>query len=153
VRRAAVGDDGAVTLTASIPALPVRDVAVAVAFYCSRLGFGQAHVELGFAVLRRDHAELHLWQAGDTSWRDRADLTARPVASGAESFLAGTASCRLGVDTEAALESLFATFAAAEVLHPVSRAGVQYTTFGVRQFHVLDVDGNLVTFFAPVSGA
>jgi hypothetical protein len=35
----------------------------------------------------------------------------------------------------------------------VSRAGVESTTFGVRQFHVLDVDGNLVTFFAPVSGA
>lgn len=151
--RPAVRDDQAVSLTTSIPALPVRDVAVAVAFYCSRLGFGQAHVELGFAVLRRDDVELHLWQAGDTSWQDRPDLAARPVASGAESFLAGTASCRLGVDTEAGLEALFATFAAANVLHPVSRAGVETTTFGVRQLHVLDVDGNLVTFFVPVTEA
>jgi len=56
-----------VSLTTVIPALPVRDVATAVAFYCSRLDFGQAHVELGFAVLTRDRVELHLWQAGDSS--------------------------------------------------------------------------------------
>jgi catechol 2,3-dioxygenase-like lactoylglutathione lyase family enzyme len=140
-----------VSLTTSIPALPVRDVAVAVAFYCARLGFSQAHVELGFAVLRRDLVELHLWQAGDTSWQDRPDLARRPVESGAESFLAGTASCRLGVDTEAELEALFATLAATDALHPVSRAGIETTTFGARQFHVLDVDGNLVTFFVPVT--
>ena len=147
----AVRDDEVVSLTTSIPALPVRDVAVAVAFYCSRLGFGQAHVELGFAVLRRDDVELHLWQAGDTGWQERPDLARRPVVSGAESFLAGTASCRLGVDTEAGLETLFATFAAADALHPGSRGGLETTTFGVRQFHVLDVDGNLVTFFVPIT--
>ena len=147
-----MGDDGTVSLTTSIPALPVRDVAVAVAFYCSRLGFGQQHVELGFAVLRRDDVELHLWQAGDTSWQGRADLADRPVTSGAESFLAGTASCRLGVDTGTELETLFATFASAGALHPVSSSGVESTTFGARQFHVLDVDGNLLTFFTRVTG-
>ena len=141
---------GGVSLTTSIPALPVRDVAVAVAFYCSRLGFTQAHVELTFAVLRRDAAELHLWQADDTSWEGRADLAVRPVRSGAESFLAGTGSCRLGVDTEAGLQELYDAFAAADALHPVSRSGPEGTTFGVRQFHVLDVDGNLVTFFCPL---
>jgi catechol 2,3-dioxygenase-like lactoylglutathione lyase family enzyme len=147
-----VHDDEVVTLTTSIPALPVRIVATAVAFYCSRLGFGETHVEPGFAVLRRDEVELHLWQADDTSWQDRPDLTGRPVVSGAESFLAGTASARLGVDTEVGLESLFASFAAARALHPVSRGGVETTTFGVRQFHVLDPDGNLLTFFTRVAG-
>jgi catechol 2,3-dioxygenase-like lactoylglutathione lyase family enzyme len=148
-----VGHHGAVTLTTSVPALPVRDVAVAVSFYCSRLGFGQAHVELTFAVLRRDEVELHLWQAADTSWRSRSDLADRPVSTGAESFLAGTASCRLGVSGEADLEALFDACAAADVLHPVSGSGPETTTFGVRQFHVLDVDGNLVTFFTPLSPA
>ena len=141
-----------VTLTTSIPALPVRDVAVAVAFYCSRLGFTQAHVELSFAVLRRDEVEVHLWQADDASWQGRADLAERPVRSGAESFLAGTASCRLGVDDEAALAALFAACGETGALHPVSRSGPQDTTFGVRQFHVLDVDGNLVSFFTPLAG-
>jgi catechol 2,3-dioxygenase-like lactoylglutathione lyase family enzyme len=135
-----------VSLTTSIPALPVRDVAAAVSFYCSRLGFGQMHVELTFAVLRLDAVELHLWQAGDLTWQERTDLVARPVASGAESFLAGTASCRFGVGSPAELEALYGRYA--DALHPVSRAGVEATTFGVRQFHVLDVDGNLLTFFA-----
>jgi len=143
-----VGHDGPVSLTTAVPALPVRDVATAVAFYCSRLGFSQAHVELGFAVLTRDAVELHLWEAGDATWQERADLVERPVRSGAESFLAGTASCRLGVDTQDQLDALFATLAEDGVLHPASRSGVTTTTFGVRQFHVLDVDGNLVTFFA-----
>lgn len=134
------------SLTTAIPALPVRDVATAVSFYCSRLGFAQAHVELAFAVLRLDAVELHLWQAGDAGWQTRDDLAARPVASGAESFLAGTGSCRFGVGSAEELEALHQRYA--DALHPVSRAGVEATTFGVRQFHVGDVDGNLVTFFA-----
>ena len=134
------------SLTTAVPALPVRDVATAVSFYCSRLGFAQAHVELAFAVLRLDAVELHLWQASDATWQTRDDVAARPVASGAESFLAGTGSCRFGVDGPQELETLHQRYA--DALHPVSRAGVEATTFGVRQFHVSDVDGNLVTFFA-----
>ena len=82
-----------VTLAQTIPALPVRDVSRAVEFYRDRLGFDVLHDDAGFAVLRRDQAEVHLWQAGDESWRERLPSD-RPVASGAESFIAGTASCR-----------------------------------------------------------
>jgi catechol 2,3-dioxygenase-like lactoylglutathione lyase family enzyme len=135
------------SLTSAVPALPVRDVAKAVSFYCSRLGFAQVHVELTFAVLRLDGVELHLWQADDASWSGRADLAERPVRSGAESFLAGTASCRLQVGTPEELEERFRQCADSEALHPVSKGGPESTTFGVRQFHVLDRDGNLVTYF------
>ena len=51
----------------TIPALPVRDLTAAVAHYCDRLGFTALHVDEGFAVLQRDEARVHLWQAGDTS--------------------------------------------------------------------------------------
>jgi hypothetical protein len=34
-----------------------------------------------------------------------------------------------------------------EVLHLVSREGVDDTAFGTREFATLDQDGNLVTFF------
>ena len=129
------------SLTSAIPALPVRDVATAVAFYCSRLGFAQLHVE------------LHLWQADDASWSERSDLAQRPVRSGAESFLAGTASCRLQVGSPEELAERFRRCADGEVLHPVSQHGPEDTTFGVRQFHVLDRDGNLVTFFVRLPEA
>lgn len=130
------------SLGRTIPALPARDVSASVAFYRERLGFKPLHHDGGFAVLERDDAVVHLWQADDESWQERGSLE-RPVRSGAESFLAGTASCRIevvGVDT------LFEELGE-DVLHPVSREGVTATDFGTREFATLDPDGNLVAFF------
>ena len=135
------------TLSQTIPALPVRDAAAAVDFYRDRLGFEVVHHDSGFAVMRRDDAVLHLWEASDESWRDRGSLE-QPVRSGAESFIAGTASCRIRVD---GVDELYAELQANDVLHPVSRDGVSETDFGTREFGTLDGDGNLVTFFEWVS--
>jgi catechol 2,3-dioxygenase-like lactoylglutathione lyase family enzyme len=133
----------------TIPALPVREMGSAVAFYVERLGFGVLHRDGGFAVLRRDEAVLHLWEAGDEEWRSRGDLVERPVCSGAESFIAGTASTRIEV---ADVDGLYDELRAAEVLHPVSRDGVDDTGFGTREFATLDLDGNLLSFFRWVAG-
>jgi catechol 2,3-dioxygenase-like lactoylglutathione lyase family enzyme len=135
-----------VTLTQTIPALPVRSAAEAVPFYCERLGFDVLHHDGGFAVLARDDAVLHLWEAGDESWRER-DSFERPVCSGAESFIAGTASCRIRVD---GVDDLYDELKAAEVLHQVSVDGVEDTDFGTREFATVDLDNNLVTFFEAV---
>jgi catechol 2,3-dioxygenase-like lactoylglutathione lyase family enzyme len=131
------------SLSQTIPALPVRDAAAAAAFYRDRLGFDVLHHDGGFAVLGRDDAVLHLWEAGDESWRGR-DSIEEPVRSGAESFIAGTASCRIRVVD---VDALYAEMAEADVLHPVSRDGVSDTDYGAREFATLDLDGNLVTFF------
>jgi len=131
------------TLGRTIPALPVRDAAKAVAHYRDRLRFEVLHHDGGFAVLQRDDARLHLWEASDTSWQDRA-TPERPVCSGAESFLAGTASCRIEVTD---VDGLYDELRAAGVLHPVSRDGVTDTEFGTREFATLDADGNLLEFF------
>jgi hypothetical protein len=128
----------------TVPALPVRDIGTAVVHYQDRLGFTPVHVDDCFAVLDRDDARVHLWQAADRSWSGRADLRERPVDSGAESFLAGTASCR--IETED-IDGLYAELTAADVLHPVSRDGVTETDFGTREFATLDADGNLIEFF------
>jgi catechol 2,3-dioxygenase-like lactoylglutathione lyase family enzyme len=128
----------------TIPALPVREVAAAVGFYRERLGFDVLHHDGGFAVLGRDDAVLHLWEAGDEAWRSRADLGEKPVCSGAESFIAGTASARIEVRD---VDGLYGELMAAGVLHPVSREGVDDTDFGTREFHALDLDGNLLGFF------
>ena len=132
-----------VTLTQTIPALPVRDAAASVDFYRGKLGFDVLHHDGGFAVLARDDAVLHLWEASDETWRERESLD-RPVRSGAESFIAGTASCR--IDT-AGVDDLYSELSAADVLHPVSADGVSETDYGTREFATVDPDGNLVTFF------
>jgi len=132
-----------VTLSLTIPALPVRDAARAVDFYRDKLGFDVLHQDDGFAVLGRDEAVLHLWQASDEDWRRRG-VDESPVRSGAESFIAGTASCRIIASD---VDELFAEYQPKGVLHPVSAAGVVDTDFGTREFATLDLDGNLLTFF------
>jgi catechol 2,3-dioxygenase-like lactoylglutathione lyase family enzyme len=131
------------TLSQTVPAMPVYDVAKAVAFYRDRIGFTVLHHAGGFAVLKRDGAELALWEAGDESWASRASLE-RPVRSGAESFIAGTASCRIAVD---GIDVLYDELREAAVLHRVSRDGPGDTDWGTREFAALDLDGNLLTFF------
>jgi catechol 2,3-dioxygenase-like lactoylglutathione lyase family enzyme len=137
-----------VSLSQTIPAMPVRDAAAATDFYRDRLGFQVLHVDEGFAVLGRDDAQVHLWQAGDESWRERVALRETPVSSGAESFIAGTASCRIKVE---GVDDLYAELSAKDVLHPVSREGVSETDYGTREFATLDQDGNLISFFEWVS--
>ena len=132
-----------VMLSQTIPALPVRDAARAVEFYRDRFGFDVFHHDGGFAVVGRDDAVLHLWEASDASGRAR-EAGAQPVQSGAESFIAGTASCRIVADD---VDALYEELRAQNVLHPVSQAGVDDTDFGTREFATLDEDGNLLTFF------
>jgi uncharacterized glyoxalase superfamily protein PhnB len=138
------GGRAAAGLHRTIPALPARDVQASVAHYRERFGFEALHEAEDFAVLGRDDAVIHLWGASDDDWRERQDLRARPVCSGAESFLAGTASCRIEVED---VDALYAELSAAGVLHRVSLGGVDTTDFGTREFATLDRDGNLLAFF------
>jgi len=61
----------------TIPALPVRSIATAVEYLRDRFGFTPLHVDDGLAVLQRDDARIHLWQAADRSWPEREDLRGR----------------------------------------------------------------------------
>ena len=133
-------------LSQTIPALPVRDAGAAIAYYRDRLGFSVLHADDGFGVLRRDTAQIHLWQSGDDSWQQRPSIN-RPVRSGAESFLAGTASCRIMVDRPESVDELHAELLAHEALHRVSTSGAADTDFGTREVNAVDLDGNLITFF------
>ena len=136
-------------LSTTVPALPVRDVAAAVGHYVARFGFEAVHQDGGFAVLVRDDSRIHLWQSDDEGWRLRPveDLQACPVRSGAEDFLAGTASCRIEVDSVASVDELYQELAATEVLHPGDQGGPVDTDFGTREFATVDLDGNLIEFY------
>ena len=130
-------------LVLAIPALPVRQVAQSIGFYRDQLGFAVIHHDTGFAIVRRDAVEIHLWEAGDEGWRDRAG--ASPVVSGAESFIAGTASCRIQV---VGVDALHAELHPRGILHPNAQLADQ--PWGTREFGVLDTDGNLITFFERI---
>lgn len=120
----------------AIPALPVTDIAKSAAFYRDQLGFTVNVEERDFAILQQGGVEIHLWASGDESWRTRSSRS--PVESGAESFLAGTASCR--VNTEG-VDELYKDIEPRGILHPNGR--IEDTGWGTREFGVLDLEGNL----------
>lgn len=97
----------------AVPALPVSDMDTSIAFYRDTLGFTLVHEEEGFAVLGWDEVQVHLWHAYDEKWRRVGKPS--PVVTGAESFLAGTASCRIGLD---GVDDLYAKLVSHEIIHP-----------------------------------
>ena len=120
----------------AIPILPVSSLDRALTFYRDQLGFEVRHRESGLAIVERDGVMLHLAQLDDASWRTRADFIERPIKSGAESFIPGTASCRIRIDDA---EQLLAEIG--------TGAQLRDQWWGDRDFALLDPDGNLVTFF------
>lgn len=129
-------------LLRAIPALPVTDIARRLIFYRDTLGFTVAHHDGGFAIVRRDGVELHLWEAGDESWRTRRAVA--PVVSGVESFIVGTASCRIAVT---GVDALYQKLQSHGIVHPNGQLADQ--PWGSREFAVTDPDKNLITFFEP----
>lgn len=137
-------------LDRTVPALPVASVVAAAEAYGTRLGFRTVHLDGGtFAIVARDEAELHLWQTTDTGWRVRPadELAAGPVVTGAEDFLAGTASCRIACTNAGEIDGLHTELAATGALHPSDPGAPVETAWGTREVHALDLDGNLLTFF------
>jgi catechol 2,3-dioxygenase-like lactoylglutathione lyase family enzyme len=127
-------------LVHAIPALPVRAMDRSVEFYRDKLGFTLVHQEGGFAIFQRDAVEIHLWAAADEGWQARA--SSRPVVSSAESFIAGTASCRVEME---GVDELHEKLQPLGNLHP--NAPLRDEWYVTREFGVLDPDNNLVTFF------
>ncbi|MEO0681018.1 MAG: VOC family protein [Pseudomonadota bacterium] len=126
------------------PALPVGDLAVSIAFYDQVCGFGVLARGEGFALLGRDGVSVVLWTADDADWRGRAGD--RPVVSGAESFLAGTASCRLQVE---GIDALHARAQTAGAVHP--NGPLRRAAYPAREFDMLDPDGNQLTAYEPLA--
>lgn len=132
------------TFKTAIPVLPVSDCRRLAAFYADKVGFTIAHAADDYAVLERDRIELHLWAATDESWKQRPP--GKPIDSGAESFLAGTASCRVLVDD---IAKLYEAMNSAGIVHPNGHLADK--DYGLTEFAILDPDNNLVTFFAPTA--
>jgi len=110
-----------VTLSQTIPAIPMRNAAAAVDLYRDRLGFEDVWGQV-----------LHPRKPprGQLCWIARPDP--------------GRRSCRILVG---GVEQLYEELRDADVLHPVSKAGPNDTDFGTREFATLDLNGNLISFF------
>lgn len=131
----------------SIPALPVQNIKQSVEFYITKLGFSVPYHDEGFAKVVRDDVEIHLWKASDEKWKLRSIVLAiRPIVSGAESFLAGTASCRIEVQ---GIDELFEEYKKQRVIYSTDTV-VTEQPWGTREFPALDHHRNLLTFYEHI---
>jgi catechol 2,3-dioxygenase-like lactoylglutathione lyase family enzyme len=137
-----------IQLIKTIPAFPVRDIEKAVTFYKARFGFDCRYKEATFAILIRDGIELHLWASCNYSWKWKSIfLFLKPISSGAESFLAGTHSCRIEVK---GIDELYKELKEKEVLHN-KKNEIESTYYGTTEFATLDLYGNLLTFYENIA--
>ena len=131
-------------MTKTIPALPVQNIRKASEFYRTKLGFSVPHQDEGFAILARDEVEIHLWASNDESWKDFGEEMLRhPIVSGAESFLAGTASCRIEVN---GIDELYEEYKKQGVLYNPETV-ITKQPWDTREFEALDLHRNLLVFY------
>ncbi|HEY7069828.1 MAG TPA: VOC family protein [Acidimicrobiales bacterium] len=114
-----------VKFTAVVPVVPVRNAADAIAFYRDKLGFDLAF-EAGpdYAGVARLGVELHL--------------------DGVVNDAAGAVSVRITVH---GVDALYAELEPRGVIHP--EEPLEIKPWGLRQFSVVDLDGNRITFAQP----
>ena len=114
-------------LTKAIPVLPSSDVGATIEYYRTKLGFDGTSYG-SYLVMWRDEIQLHF------ALSDDHDVTKAPM-------------CRIGVQ---GIDQLHAEFGRAGVL---ARGGELTTEpWGMRQFAVIDEDGNCLVFQEPSSG-
>lgn len=131
------------------PVFQVKNVQASVGFYRDKLGFGPRYQNGdAMAIVERDGTDIILTRADDEGWRTRPNFLQRPVASGAESFLSGTGSCRIRVDD---VDALYAAYQSESVIH--RNGALRDQPWGVRDFSIGDLDGNALTFFEPIGAA
>jgi len=108
-------------LISAIPKLASLDIARSLSFF-ERLGFCSRFSSPSYGVAERDGVAIHFWRCSDPR-------------------IPNETGCRIIVE---GIDELHATYAALDVVHPNGQ--LEAKPWGVREFSILDVDGNLVTF-------
>jgi hypothetical protein len=113
-------------LKTAIPKLASLDIERSVTFF-EQLGFTRTAVYDTVAMVSRDNVDIHFWLTDDP---------AIPKLTG----------CRVNVD---GIDALYDEFRLLDIIHPNDPLGDK--PWGLREFSILDVDGNLLTFSGPIT--
>jgi hypothetical protein len=113
-------------LKTAIPKLASLDIERSVTFF-EQLGFTRTAVYPTVAMVSRDSVDIHFWLTTDP---------AIPKLTG----------CRVNVD---GIDKLYEQFRILDIIHPDDPLGDK--PWGLREFSILDVDGNLLTFSGPIT--
>jgi catechol 2,3-dioxygenase-like lactoylglutathione lyase family enzyme len=115
-------------LVSAIPKLASLDIERSLVFF-ERLGFRRSGDYADYGIIQRDGAQLHLWLCTDPR-------------------IPRETACRIVVEE---IDALFDEFSAQGVIHPNGQ--LETKPWGVREFSILDADGNLLTFQQSVAEA
>lgn len=111
------------TLTHAAPILASSDIARTVRFYRERLGFTEVYMDPDkWGIVARDRVQIHFWHCTDRA-------------------IAENTACRIYVR---GVDALYAEIEPHGIVH--SNARLTTKPWGAREFGVLDLDGNLITF-------
>lgn len=111
-----------VTFTKIMPTLASLDYDRTEAFYRDKLGFHTLTKMDTFLSMERGNFRLHFWRCNDPN-------------------IPKQTSCYVYVE---GVDALYEEYQAQGVVHPNGSIGDR--DYGVRDFAILDVDGNLITF-------
>jgi DNA-binding transcriptional MerR regulator len=117
-----VTNDSTTTLQRAIPVLPSLDLDATQRFYADHFGFDPLFRYPDYAICARDGVQIHFWLTDDVD-------------------IPKETSCRIDVD---GIDALYAEMQAAGVVHPNGQ--LQEQPWGMKEFAVLDGDGNLIKF-------
>jgi len=110
-------------LRRAAPVLASLDILKTVAFYKEKMGFDKSGwIDENYAVIGRDKVEIHFWKCNNKIFPENT-------------------SCYIYVDD---VDNLYKELHKAEVIHP--NGSLEDKPWGVREFSVLDNDGNLIKF-------
>jgi DNA-binding transcriptional MerR regulator len=115
-------DPSRAQLRSAIPVLASLDIEATQRFYADKLGFAAGVRYPDYGIVERDSVQIHFWLTDD------ADI---PRAT----------SCRVDVD---GVDQLYEELNASGVVHPNGQLTNQ--PWGLREFAVLDGDGNMIKF-------
>lgn len=109
------------TFTATIPVLPALNMKETLTFYERHLGFTQIHSEEEYGIIRRDTIQLHFWLCNDRK-------------------ICEASGCRIRVE---GVDELYKRMDQT-IIHP--NATLDSKPWGAKEFAILDLNGNIVTF-------
>jgi uncharacterized glyoxalase superfamily protein PhnB len=111
-------------LVSAVPIIPARNVDEAAAWYRDHLGFAIVHTESEYGVVERDGVQVHFW--GPSGIEPKDSMTMYRVEA-------------------QDIDALYEDCGARGIVHP--NAPLEGKPWGMREFAVIDGDGNLLTFF------
>jgi uncharacterized glyoxalase superfamily protein PhnB len=111
------------------PLFAAAEPGVAAAWYRDRLGFAVTLTMDDYAIVRREGAEVHFWRCSD-----------RHIAENTSAYF------RTG-DVDALHGEMATASDGGRVIPPEDKA------WGMREFYVIDPDGNLLRFGQPAGAA